>query len=369
MKLRTSVFLVSSVLLPATIVVLAFAAATDEQKCLASKLKAVGKYEACLFKSYALQTIKGLPSPDFTKCSGKFSLDWSKTESKYGGACPTSGDAVAVAGLADNHAAEMFDLLNGVEPVCGNNTIEPGEACDGTDLGSADCVSEGYLGGTLACGVTCQLDETACFHCEPQNCTQAGATCGPAGDGCGDSQTCGDCTPPQLCGGGGTASQCGGNCTPKTCSQIGADCGVSADGCGGTTDSCGTCPVGLICTGIPASCLIGSSCSPLSVAAACGSRNCGLADNGCGSVLSCGTCASGEGCVLATGTCASVGACIPRTCGGLAASGGTTACNEMVPPMSGCFCGAVADGCGGLLDCGSCNADENCGSGGPNVCD
>jgi hypothetical protein len=35
--------------------------------------------------------------------------------------------------------------------------------------------------------------------------------CGPAADGCGGLiSSCGNCSPPQICGGGGIPGQCGG---------------------------------------------------------------------------------------------------------------------------------------------------------------
>src|SRR4051812_46577021 len=49
-------------------------------------------------------------------------------------------------------------------------------------------------------------------------CAQAGANCGPIGDGCGGILQCGDCVAPETCGGAGTASVCGAfTCTPQTC--------------------------------------------------------------------------------------------------------------------------------------------------------
>jgi hypothetical protein len=37
-----------------------------------------------------------------------------------------------------------------------------------------------------------------------------GFNCGPAGDGCGNLiPSCGTCTPPDTCGGGGKAGVCG----------------------------------------------------------------------------------------------------------------------------------------------------------------
>ncbi len=48
------------------------------------------------------------------------------------------------------------------QPECGNNIKEPGEACDGTDLGSETCESLGLDRGTLACNENCTFDTTGC---------------------------------------------------------------------------------------------------------------------------------------------------------------------------------------------------------------
>lgn len=48
---------------------------------------------------------------------------------------------------------------------CGNDVRDPGEACDGADLGGQTCadVNPSYIGGALACGAGCGLDETGCM--------------------------------------------------------------------------------------------------------------------------------------------------------------------------------------------------------------
>ena len=88
--------------------------------------------------------------------------------------------------------------------------------------------------------------------CYLVTCANAGATCGPIGDGCGNSLACGSCTSPDFCGGGGTLFECGGGtgsgaCVAKTCASAGADCGLIADGCGGVAASCGACGTGELC--------------------------------------------------------------------------------------------------------------------------
>jgi len=50
-------------------------------------------------------------------------------------------------------------------PACGNNTIELGEVCDGTDLGGETCITKGFDSGTLACAGNClSFDTTECSY-------------------------------------------------------------------------------------------------------------------------------------------------------------------------------------------------------------
>src|SRR5690606_5772703 len=77
---------------------------------------------------------------------------------------------------------------------------------------------------------------------------------------------------------------------------------------------------------------------------------CGPAADGCGGLIECGTCP------------------YPQTCGGggqpSRCGGGDTcvpkACDDFGPKA----CGPIADGCGGLLNCGGCTLPETCGGGG-----
>jgi len=80
--------------------------------------------------------------------------------------------------------------------------------------------------------------------------------------------------------------------------------------------------------------------------------NCGLAGDGCddGVVLHCGGCPAeqvcGGGDVSGGGTCGT-GLCKPRTCADVGAT-----------------CGKIGDGCGALVDCGTCDSGLHCGGGG-----
>ncbi len=74
--------------------------------------------------------------------------------------------------------------------------------------------------------------------------------------------------------------------------------------------------------------------------------NCGPIGDGCGAILNCGTCAA------------------PQTCGGggvPSRCGGTSGCVPRTCAMAGANCGPVSDGCGGLLECGSCPVGQSCG--------
>ncbi|WP_174464801.1 hypothetical protein [Myxococcus sp. CA039A] len=80
-------------------------------------------------------------------------------------------------------------------------------------------------------------------------------------------------------------------------------------------------------------------------------KNCGALADGCGGTLNCGTCPSGQSC--GAGGVANVCACTPIP--------QATACNGK--------CGLVPNGCNGSWNCGGCAGTQTCGGGGtPNVC-
>ena len=80
---------------------------------------------------------------------------------------------------------------------CGDGRRDPGEACDGADLGGATCQSLGDAGGPLACDALCRFDRTGCYRCgngrvDPGEECDDGNTM--SGDGCSATCTseCGD---------------------------------------------------------------------------------------------------------------------------------------------------------------------------------
>jgi hypothetical protein len=83
-------------------------------------------------------------------------------------------------------------------------------------------------------------------------------------------------------------------------------------------------------------------------------KNCGAIVDGCGKSLQCGTCSGSDTC--GGGNTANV--CGTGTCTNL-----TTCAAE------GKNCGLISDGCNAVLECGDCGAGTTCGGGGvANVC-
>jgi len=304
---------------------------------------------------------------------------------------------------------------------CGGGCCAPGEVCDGgvccaptsCELLGAQCGNPpDGCGGTLTCdgcgpntgcdgnfqcecaysecgGACCNEGETcdggAC--CPPMTCEGMGAECGSPANGCGgdldcgtcdDLKTCTDdwlcectfvscngvcCGAQEICLGGACISTCEAECDGKMC---GDDDGCGDPCTGPCPDTDETCSGGVcVCDGVlcasdccPAGqgCLGGvcADCTP-----SCDGKGCGDSD-GCG-----GTCAGScpgdyEECV--DGACI----CLYEDCGD-ACCGAEQACHQgacctpsICQDLPGVECGFTSDGCGGLLDCGGCGADEVC---------
>jgi len=90
------------------------------------------------------------------------------------------------------------------------------------------------------------------------------------------------------------------------------------------------------------------------VSCASAGKTCGTMGDGCGHVLDCGTCPAGQSCG---------GGGTANVCGAVAGCTPTTCAAQHAT------CGSIPDGCGGTLSCGPCPPGESCGAGGtPNVC-
>lgn len=94
----------------------------------------------------------------------------------------------------DDGALERSSVYSGATSTCGNNTREPGETCDGTDLVDINnvtqtCITQGYTSGTLTCNSTCSGYVTT--SCASSNCGNAAIDAGEQCDGALlNNQTC-----------------------------------------------------------------------------------------------------------------------------------------------------------------------------------
>lgn len=123
------------------------AAASDAEKCQASKNKEVGKYVACLQKAEAKAILKGT-APDYSKCDDTLHTKWAKLDSKYLSECPTIGDEESLQVASESFTEEVANLLGGAPPCLGNG-VEVGGHCwflgyQGESCQSV-CVSEGLV--------------------------------------------------------------------------------------------------------------------------------------------------------------------------------------------------------------------------------
>ncbi len=236
--------------------------------------------------------------------------------------------------------------------------------------------------------------------CEPTTCDALGLDCSAVDDGCGGILSCGTCTPPLQCGGGGVANVCGtAPCIPdaEACTRAGKNCDDFPDGCGGFV-YCGECPPGQMCGGAAPPNVCGpDSCAHTTCADSL--ADCGTIVDICGGEIDCGACIPPETC--GGGGVPNVCGCRPTEaaelcwlhwadCGPLSVTDrcgvarevdcgpcwdGST-CGALAPNRCGCVptpcpaaaCGLIADGCGAERFCGPCPAPGICGLAAANVC-
>jgi hypothetical protein len=190
---------------------------------------------------------------------------------------------------------------------CGNGLREPGEICDGTDLGGESCATQGCTGGgLLSCASNCLgFDTTGCIGCPlcnndgicdlgedcydcPADCVfgiSCGADCGNGLCEAGDGEDCLSC--PSDCNGTQTGKPnkrfcCGGgegeNPVPCTDSR----CEYGSFAC--TSDSQ---PTGSFCCGL-FGCERGEACGSCAVDCATGFELCdGGVDEDCDGFIDC----------------------------------------------------------------------------------
>ena len=291
---------------------------------------------------------------------------------------------------------------------CGNGQVDAGEACDGTALNGATCLSLGYGDGTLACTSTCTFDYSGCT-------VPAGWTCSPnlfhdgnCDCGCGipdldcPNATVAACSSCDAAGSCSTAG-CPGNIDPtnnaacagaSTCGNSVIDPGEQCDGAnlnGKSCESQGFSGGKLACSKncvFDVSGCTGWTCSPAFYGDGVCDCGCGIPDPDCANslVASCAFCSDAGSCAT---TCANINpnnnavcnasacgngridpgeACDGsnlngQTCRGLQFTGGTLACLPGCTfDLSGCTgwtCSPAFYG-DGFCDCGCGVPDPDC---------
>jgi len=137
----------------------------------------------------------------------------------------------------DDSDTEATDGSTGVSVVCGDGTINGDEQCDGDDLGGEDCISQGFVAGTLACKKDCTFDTASCApnDCgnnvveDPEQCDGMDL----AGESC---QSQGFTLGALACGGGCTFAT--GGCSNPSCGNDVVEQGEACDGSDLGGESC-----------------------------------------------------------------------------------------------------------------------------------
>ena len=141
-------------------------------------------------------------------------------------------------GTVDVGGGSGGTVVVGNPSYCGNNNIDQGEQCDGSNFGGATCSSQGYDAGDLSCSSGCIFDVGACYD----NPSDAGGDTGSGGGGSGGGGSCDAnwvCTEWGECNDGNQERECTTVCgldsnkpaASRSCSVEGesGDAGVGLD--------------------------------------------------------------------------------------------------------------------------------------------
>jgi hypothetical protein len=291
------------------------------------------------------------------------------------GTCPAASDVCLPAGAAG--ACTCRDTCGTVAGV------QPGEDCDGADLGGETCAALGYAGGALACTTDCRFDTSACVAdvcgngrtgageaCDPGGIDGAppdfaGATCvsvgRPAGGTLACTATCDALVVGPHCA-GDVAIAC---TTAAACGDAGPCVGGCIECGNGLVDPGEACDEGAANGGGP------SHCRPDCTLPRCGDETVDFPhcaadpDAACSAGCAPGTsCVAGEACDMGQALClggarAGEPCCAATDCPGGACEGDDCSRNrDDVPGCCPCDCGLPAPTCDGCDDGNPCTADR-----------
>jgi hypothetical protein len=93
-----------------------------------------------------------------------------------------------VLACSDGRVGPRRDPPDITGPTCGDARADPGEQCDGSDLGGNSCTTLGFNLGTVSCDAQCHIVTTACVKLCGNGRIDPGEVC----DGTADALTCAD---------------------------------------------------------------------------------------------------------------------------------------------------------------------------------
>ena len=82
------------------------------------------------------------------------------------GLTTSSGSNAGGGGAGGNGGGGSNQGGGGSDPGCGNGAVDPGEDCDGADLGGKSCPDFGFDNGDLTCTLECTVETTTCSGVE-----------------------------------------------------------------------------------------------------------------------------------------------------------------------------------------------------------
>ena len=187
------------------------------------------------FSASCDSTAWGIFYPDGDHCGvrGGISTAYGNTATDYS---TDSGTAAA-----DGHVVTITLTEIGGGAICGNDTVEGDEECDGGPCCESNCT---YSGSGAACGDAgdeCTVADTCdgAGSCTDNGFAAAGAACGDAGN---------ECTVADTCDGAGACTDNGFEAAGTACGSAGDQC-TDADTCdgSGSCDSGGSVAAGTTC--------------------------------------------------------------------------------------------------------------------------
>ncbi|MGB6849446.1 MAG: M12 family metallo-peptidase [Thermoanaerobaculia bacterium] len=236
-----------------------------------------------------------------TPAAGSVFTSWS-------GDCSGSSPDFSITVSTDKSCTASFDSSSS----CGNGVKEPGEVCDGNDLGGATCPA-GCGGGPPTCNATCDgIDYSSCVcDCDFDGVCEDGEDCGNCPSDCASGTTSGAICGNGLCeaGNGEDCRSCPTDCrgyqrgkpSGRYCcgdGQSAAACDDPASVCNSSGYECTTTPFsqGSFCCGT-GGCEAGESCSNCALDCELGGEICGDGiDNDCDGAADCGDAACSADC-------------------------------------------------------------------------